>query len=87
MSGDESDTDNQDKEMLVVIFPTSGNLSHLGKADVWYKDGSFSVCQNLLYQLYTIHAAVHGQIVPLVFSLLPSKSKRCYTFMWLQLKE
>ena len=30
MSRDESDTDNQDKEMLVVIFATAGNLTLLG---------------------------------------------------------
>ena len=83
MSGDENDTDNQDKEMSVVIFATAGNLSQLGRADVWYGDGTFVVCPNLFYQLYT----VHGQIVPQVLSLLPSKSERCYTFMWLQLKE
>ena len=87
MSGNDGDTDNQDKEMLVVIFATAGTLSHLGRADIWYGDGNFLVYPNLFYQLYTIHAAVHGQIVPLVFSLLPSKSKRYYTFMWLQLKE
>ena len=29
----------------------------------------------------------HGQILPLVFSLLPSKSKKCYRFMWTKLNE
>ena len=51
MSGGESDTDNQGEEMFVVIFATAGNLSHLGRVDVWYGEGIFPVCPNLFYQL------------------------------------
>ena len=72
--------------MFIIVFTTVGNLHHLGRAETWYGDGTFSVCPYLFYQLYTIHAEVHGQILPLVFNLLPSKSKRCYQFMWLQLR-
>ena len=68
------------------MFPTIGNLQHLGRAETWYGGGTFSVCSSLSYQLYTIHAEVHDQIVPLVFTLLPSKSKRCYLFMCLELR-
>ena len=72
---------------IILMFATAANLHHLGKADVWYGDGTFKVCPKLFYQLYTIHAEVHGQILPLVFSLLPSKSKKCYRFMWTKLNE
>ena len=63
------------------------NLTHLSRAKVWYGDSTFKVCPNLFYQLCTVHAEVHGQIVPLVYSLLSSKSERCYRFMWMKLHE
>ena len=78
--------DNLQADTFNIGFATVGNLHHLGIAETLYGDGTFSVCPSLFYQLYTIHAEVHGQIVPLVFNLLPSKSKRCYQFMWLQLR-
>ena len=71
---------------LVIIFATVGNLQHLGRAETWYGDGTFSVCPSLFYQLYTIHAEVYGQILLLVFALLPSKSRECYQFMWMNLR-
>ena len=69
-------------EEMILMLATAANLHHLSNTDVWYGDGP-----KLFYQLYTIHAEVHGQILPLVFSLLPSKSKKCYRFMWTKLNE
>ena len=74
-------------EEMILMFATVANLHHLSKADVWYGDGTFKVCPKLFYQLYTIHKEVHGKILPLVFSLLPSKSKNYYRFMWTKLNE
>ena len=74
-------------EEMILVFATATNLYHLSKADGWYGDGTFKVCPKLFYQLYAIHAEVHGQILPLVFILLPSKSKKCYRFMWTKLNE
>ena len=73
--------------MLVIIFATIDNLQHLGRAKMWSGDGTFTVCPSLFYQLYTIHAEVHGQILLLVYALSPSKSKRCYQFMCLKLRD
>ena len=83
----DQEEDNLQADMFIIVFATVGNLHHLGRAKTWYGDGTFSVCPSLFYQLYTIRALVHGQIVPLVFNLMPSKSKSCYQFMWLQLKK
>ena len=74
--------------MLVVIFETAGNVSHLVRADVWYGDGTFSVCPNLFYQLYTIHAAVHGKLfLWCSICCLQNLKDATHTFIWLQLKE
>ena len=83
----EDDEEVTDEDLQVIIFATMGNLQHLGRANIWYGDVTFSVCPSLFYQLYTIHAEVYGQTVPLVYSLLPSKSRKCYKFMWLKLQE
>ena len=81
------DEEEENEAMLIIIFATTANLHHLSRAKVWYGDGIFKVCPDLFYQLYTLHAEVHGQIVPLVYSLLPSKSQSCYRFMWMKLNE
>ena len=44
----------------------------------WHVDGTFKVCPTLFYQLFTIHAVVHGQMVPCVFALLPDKKETTY---------
>ena len=67
----ESDDGNQDDNIKMIIFATAANLNYLGRSDIWYGDGTFTVCPFLFYQLYTLHAEVHGQIVPLLYSLLP----------------
>ena len=72
--------------MLVIMFATIGNLQHLGRAETLYGEGTFRFCPSLFHQLYTIHTEVHGQFIPLVFTLLPSKSRRCYQFMHLELR-
>lgn len=79
--------DEENDSILIIIFATTGNLHHLSRAKVWYGDGTFKVCPTLFYQLYTLHAEVHGQVVPLVYTLLPGKSQRSYRFMWMKLHE
>ena len=83
----ESDEENQDDNIKMIILVTAANLNYLGRSDIWSGDGTFTVGPFLFYQLYTLHAEVHGQIVHLLYSLLPSKSKQCYKFMWEKLKE
>ena len=62
----DQEEENPQKDMFIIIFATVGNLHHLGRAETWYGDGTFSVCPSLFYQLYTIHAEIHGLTVPLV---------------------
>ena len=78
--------ENPQADMLIIIFVTVGNLDYLGRAETWYGDGTFSVCPSLFYQLYIIHAEAHGPIVPLIFNLLPSKSKR-HTYVGCEIYE
>ena len=52
----DQEEDNLQADMFIIVFATVGNLHHLGRAETWYEDGTFSVCPSLFYQIYTIHA-------------------------------
>ena len=49
----ESDEENQDDNIKMIISATAVNLHYLGRSDIWYGDGTFTVCPSLSYQLYT----------------------------------
>ncbi len=48
------------------------------KIECWYVDGTFAVCPDLFYQLYTINGIINGKNLPLVYGLLPGKSEEIY---------
>ena len=75
----------EDGEML--IFATEENLRHLAEAETIYVDGTFEVCPRLFYQVFTINAFLHGQQFPLVYGLLPSKSRDSYNRFFMAVKE
>jgi hypothetical protein len=73
----------------ILLFVTDGNLQRLSAADVWLMDGTFKTVPTVFKQLYTIHAKVggiNGRILPLVYALMTSKSKRCYRHLFEELK-
>ena len=41
-------------------------------------DGTFQIAPRLFYQVFTIHVFKHGQRFPLVYCLLPGKSRDMY---------
>ena len=61
----------------------------LAIAEAIYVDGTFEICPRLFYQVFTINAFVHGQQFPLVYGLLPGKSRETYNkfFMVTVVKE
>ena len=71
----------------VFMFATESNLKVLSEAMTVYCDGTFSVCPRLFYQLFTIHCIKHGKQFPLVYFLLPSKSRETYNMAFLLFKE
>lgn len=44
----------------------------------WFCDGTFKAVASIFSQLYTIHGMMDGQVIPLVFVLAPSKSRKMY---------
>ena len=62
----------------IHIFATDDNLNLLSTAEDLYMDGTFQIAPRLFYQIFTIHAFKHGQQFPLVYCLLPGKSRDTY---------
>lgn len=79
-------TPNQDQFLLydsgdtnrILIFSTRSNMLLLNQHRHWYLDGTFKTVPPLYEQLYSIHASVHGSILPLVYALLPNKREETY---------
>ena len=57
--------------MKMTMIPFLSYLPQLGTFNIWQELQCGIVCPSLFYQWYTIHVEVYGQIVPLVYSLLP----------------
>ncbi len=70
---------NDDEEERILIFGTSQNVRHLCAASTTFMDGTFKISPKIFYQVYALHAVVHGIMVPLCICLLPSKTGITYT--------
>ncbi|XP_028966906.1 uncharacterized protein LOC114828143 [Galendromus occidentalis] len=70
----------------ILGFSTEEAMTILCRADAIYMDGTFKVVPHLFAQLYTLHAQYRGQMMPLVYFLLPDKQKETYIRMFTLLK-
>ena len=66
----------KDDANRILIFSTKSNLSI--EIENWFIDGTFAVCPELFYQLYTINTFYKGKNLPLIYALLPNKEKITY---------
>ncbi|XP_066935077.1 uncharacterized protein [Clytia hemisphaerica] len=60
------------------MFATDEALARLNTSDHWFGDGTFKVCPEIFFQLYSIHALSNGRVIPCVFALLPNKTGITY---------
>ena len=65
-------------EDRVIMFATDANIKLLCEAQTIYVDGTFQTCPSLFYQVFTIDAFKNGRQFPLVYALLPNKSRATY---------
>lgn len=63
----------------IIIFASPLGINQLATSEHWFADGTFKVCPEVFYQLYTVHAEQGGRIFPCVFALLPNKTEVTYT--------
>lgn len=70
----------------ILVFSTLQNLTKLFKSEVWYVDGTFQTVPSIFFQLFTIMGSVlqirkgveRKIALPLVYSLLESKTEEAY---------
>ena len=69
----------------MLIFATNQALQLLANSEDWFCDGTFSVCPEIFFQLYTVHARVGQRIIPCIFALLPNKTRETYNRLFREL--
>ena len=72
--------DNTETDRLIA-FATTESLAHLSAANTFYCDGTFYTCPSMFRQIYSIHIQIDGTMTPVVYALLPNKSKIIYTIL------
>ncbi|KAB0803048.1 hypothetical protein PPYR_00018 [Photinus pyralis] len=80
------DSENQLMPGRILIFSTRSNLHLLAQSQEWFADGTFSTAPAIFEQLYTLHAIKNSAVVPLVYALLPNKTRATYVTFLQQLK-
>ena len=66
------------EDKTLIIFTTDSNLSVLKSCKHWFADGTFKVCPEDFYQMFTLHGLFKSQIIPLVYGLLIGKKTSDY---------
>ena len=69
----DSGTDDADR---MLIISTEEKLDVLESNTTWHADGTLKSCPTLLYQVFTIHAVVNEQTVPMVYFFFDTKNGR-----------
>jgi hypothetical protein len=62
----------------IIAFASNFGLHMLKKAETWSSDGTFSVCPDPFFQLYSVHAHVGKHSYPAAFIFLPGKKRAHY---------
>jgi len=58
----------------MMIFASNENLNLL----VWLADGTYKSSSSVFYQLFTLHVYISEYVVPVLYALLPNKTKQTY---------
>ena len=66
-------------ENRILIFSRQEAIQLLARNEHWFMDGTFKLCPQIFYQIYTIHALINNQIFPYLSALLPNKKENIYT--------
>lgn len=76
---DEAEEDQRRREKRILIYATKADLKILAASSTWYIDGTFDTAPDIFTQVLTIHGEYLGEVVPLVYALLPDKAQETYT--------
>jgi len=63
----------------IILFSTEQNLKILASDQChWFIDGTFKSSPQLFTQLLTVHAIKYDTVLPLVYALIPNKTRDSY---------
>ncbi|CAF4691291.1 unnamed protein product [Rotaria socialis] len=62
----------------LIIFTAATNLSVLKTCKHWFVDGTFKMCPEDFYQMFSLHGLYKSQVIPLVYGLLVGKKTTDY---------
>ena len=62
----------------MFIFATDEGIHLLQCCEQWFGDGTFKLCPEIFYQIYTSHALINNEVIPCAFGLLPAKTQLIY---------
>ena len=71
--------DSGNNNQRLMIFGTNQNLDILQGSDHWYCDGTFKAAPVLFDQLFIVHGQFRDSVIPLLYVLMPSRSRASYT--------
>ena len=57
----------------MFIFVTDEALDVLARSPQWFADGTFKLCPELFFQIYSIHALSNHEVIPCVFRTFTSQ--------------
>lgn len=74
-------------EDKIIAFATTDFLHELCNATDIFIDGTFKTCPKLFHQLYTFHIIVYGEMMPVIYALLPNKTADTYKRLFYLVKQ
>ena len=81
------DSGTEDPERL-LIFGQQTLLELLESTQhLWLADGTFKLCPEIFFQLFTIHTSINGYNPPCIYALLPNKREKTYERLLIAVKE
>lgn len=69
----------------IIVFATDDAIQLLGTSNHWFMDGTFKLCPEIFFQIYTVHALINNKTFPCVFALLPNKTEATYNRLMIEI--
>lgn len=83
--------DYQYRQKRILIFGHKDLLVYLRQSRSYFFDGTFKICPNGFYQVFTIHADIGSteefvNVIPILYALLPDKKLDTYQVLFQLIK-
>jgi len=75
----------RDDTNRILIFCSEEGLDLLVNKRHWFCDGTFKVSPDIFYQLFSLHVFITGTVVPVLYAMLPNKTRETYVRLLTQL--